>query len=31
MIKYLRAAWDVFVEIQDMRARAIIKRGHYWY
>jgi len=31
MSKYLRAAWNVFVEIQQLRAQAIIKRGHYWY
>ena len=30
-MKYLRAAWEVFVEIQEARAQAVIKRGHFWY
>jgi len=31
MIKYLRAAWEFIVEVQDLRAREMIKRGQYWY
>lgn len=30
MIKYLRACWETLKEIQDLRAKAILK-GHHWY
>lgn len=30
MIDYLKAAWSAVKEIQDLRAKRILK-GHYWY
>lgn len=31
MKKYLRIFWETLVEVQDMRAKQVIKRGHFWY
>jgi hypothetical protein len=31
MSKYLKAAWETFLKIQDMRAKAVLARGHFWY
>jgi hypothetical protein len=30
MIKYLKMCWETFKEVQDLRAKAILK-GHHWY
>lgn len=31
MKKYLRIFWETLVEVQDMRAKQVIKRGNFWY